>query len=59
MTVGAHGFPVTAYSVNTGDHENMVYLERSAHKWPFVPEDFSFFLLEAGRRTFSVSVATG
>jgi hypothetical protein len=52
LTVGAHGFPVTAYSVNTGDHENMVYLERSAHKWPFVPEDFSFFLLEAGRPYF-------
>lgn len=52
LTVGAHGFPVTAYSINTGDHENMVYLERSAHKWPFVPEDFSFFLLEAGRPYF-------
>lgn len=52
LTIGAHGFPVTAFSVNTGDHENMVYLERSAHKWPFVPEDFSFFLLEGGRPTF-------
>lgn len=52
LTVGAHGFPVTAYSVNTGDHENMVYLERSAHKWPLVPEDFSFFLLEGGRPHF-------
>lgn len=52
LTVGAHGFPVTAYSVNTGDHENMVYLERSAHKWPLVPEDFSFFLLESGRPYF-------
>jgi hypothetical protein len=52
LTNGAHGMPVTAFSVNTGDHENMVYLERSAHKWPFMPEDFSFFLLEAGRPTF-------
>lgn len=52
LTVGAHGFPVTAYSLNTGDHENMVYLERSAHKWPLVPEDFSFFLLEGGRPHF-------
>lgn len=52
LTVGAHGFPVVAYSINTGDHENMVYLERSAHKWPFVPEDFSFFLLEGGRPHF-------
>ncbi len=52
LTVGARGFPVTSFSVNTGDHENMVYLERSAHKWPLMPEDFSFFLLEAGRPTF-------
>lgn len=52
LTVGAHGLPVTAYSVNTGDHDNMVYLERSAHKWPMMPEDFSFFLLEGRRPHF-------
>ncbi|MDX2205482.1 MAG: hypothetical protein NW223_22220 [Hyphomicrobiaceae bacterium] len=52
LTTGAHGMPVTSFSVNTGDHENMVYLERSAHKWPFMPEDFSFFLLEGNRPTF-------
>jgi hypothetical protein len=46
LTLGAHGLPVTCFSVNVGDHDNMVYLERSAHKWPLMPEDFSFFLLE-------------
>ena len=52
LTLGAHGLPVTAYSVNVSDHENMVYLERSAHKWPFMPECFSFFILENGRPKF-------
>jgi len=52
LTLGARGLPVTAYSINTGDHDNMVYLERSAHKWPLLPENFSFFLLEDGRPAF-------
>ena len=46
LTLGAHGLPVTCFSINVSDHENMVYLERSAHKWPLLPENFSFFLLE-------------
>jgi hypothetical protein len=52
LTLGARGLPVTCFSINTGDHENLVYLERSANKWPFMPEDFSFFLLENGKPTF-------
>jgi hypothetical protein len=52
LTLGAHGLPVTCYSINTGDHDNMVYLERSAHKWPLLPENFSFFLLEDGKPEF-------
>jgi hypothetical protein len=52
LTLGAHGLPVTCYSINTGDHDNMVYLERSAHKWPLLPENFSFFLLEDGKPVF-------
>jgi hypothetical protein len=52
LTLGARGLPVTCYSINTGDHENLVYLERSANKWPLLPEHFSFFLLEAGKPTF-------
>ena len=52
LTLGARGLPVTCYSLNTGDHEQMVYLERSANKWPLLPENFSFFLLEDGKPTF-------
>jgi hypothetical protein len=52
LTLGARGLPVTVFSLNTGDHEQMVYLERSANKWPLLPENFSFFLLEDGKPTF-------
>jgi hypothetical protein len=52
LTLGARGLPVTVFSLNTGDHEQMVYLERSANKWPLMPENFSFFLLEEGKPTF-------
>ena len=52
LTLGARGLPVTAFAINTGDHDNMVYLERSAHKWPLLSENFSFFLLEDGRPAF-------
>jgi hypothetical protein len=52
LTLGARGLPVTAFSINTGDHDDMVYLERSANKWPLMPEDFSFFLLDDGKPRF-------
>ena len=52
LTLGARGLPVTCFSVNVGDHDNMVYLERSANKWPMLPENFSFFLLEDGKPRF-------
>ena len=52
LTLGAHGLPVTCFSINVGDHDNMVYLERSAHKWPLLPENFSFFLLDDGKPQF-------
>jgi hypothetical protein len=52
LTYGARGVPVMAFSANLNDHEFMVYLERSANKWPFMPENFSFFLLEAGKPVF-------
>ncbi|MGE3065512.1 MAG: hypothetical protein AB7K67_07990 [Hyphomicrobiaceae bacterium] len=52
LTLGARGLPVLAYSINTGDHDHMVYLERSANKWPLLPENFSFFLMEDGRPSF-------
>ena len=52
LTLGARGLPVTCFSINVGDHENVVYLERSANKWPLLPEHFSFFLLEDGKPAF-------
>jgi hypothetical protein len=52
LTLGARGLPVIAFSINVGDHDQMVYLERSANKWPMMPEDFSFFLLDEGRPRF-------
>ena len=52
LTYGAKGHPVMAFSANLNDHDFMVYIERSAHKWPLMPENFSFFILEAGKPTF-------
>jgi hypothetical protein len=52
LTLGARGLPVTAFSINAGEHDNVVYLERSANKWPLAPEHFSFFLLDDGRPLF-------
>lgn len=50
LTLGARGLPVIAFSINVGDHEQMVYLERSANKWPLLPENFSFFLIDGDGR---------
>src|SRR5262249_10833075 len=52
LTLGARGLPVTVFSVNANDTDNMVYVERSANKWPLAPEHFSFFLLEGGKPQF-------
>jgi hypothetical protein len=52
LTLGARGLPVTAFSINVNDHEQMIMLERSANKWPLLPENFSFFLIENGRPQF-------
>jgi hypothetical protein len=46
QTIGARGLPVMTYSINTADDNYIVYLERSANKWPFMPENFSFFLVD-------------
>lgn len=51
-TIGARGIPVCSYSVNTNDHEQIVYVERSANKWPFMAEHFSFFLMDEGKLRF-------
>src|SRR5215467_6910799 len=52
LTLGARGLPVTSFSINVGEHDDLVYLERSANKWPLAPEHFSFFLLDDGRPQF-------
>ena len=52
QTVGARGFPVTAYSINTNDDDFLIYLERSAKKWPWQTENFSFFIMHEGRPVF-------
>ncbi|MCB1528246.1 MAG: hypothetical protein KDJ45_11145 [Hyphomicrobiaceae bacterium] len=46
QTFGARGLPVTTYSVNTSNDDYVVYIERSANKWPLLPEYFSFFLID-------------
>jgi hypothetical protein len=51
-TVGARGLPVVVFSANIGDHDFMVYIERSANKWPLMPENFSFFILDQGKPEF-------
>jgi hypothetical protein len=45
QTIGARGLPVMTYSINTDDDQFNIYLERSANKWPLLPENFSFFLI--------------
>lgn len=52
LTLGARGLPVTVFSLNIGDHDHVVYLERSANKWPGMPESFSFFLMDEGKPQF-------
>lgn len=53
QTIGARGLPVMTYSINTDDDQYMIYIERSANKWPFMPEYFSFFLMdEKGKPEF-------
>jgi hypothetical protein len=46
QTIGARGLPVMTYSINTADDNYIIYLERSAAKWPLMPENFSFFLID-------------
>ena len=48
LSFGAKGMPVIAFSANLNDHDFMIYIERSAHKWPFMPENWSFTIMEDG-----------
>ncbi len=46
LTHGARGIPVPAFSVNLTDHDQIIQLERSASKWPGVPESYSFMVMK-------------
>ncbi len=52
QTLGARGEPVVSYAMNIGDHEYVVHLERSANKWPLLPENYAFFLMDEGQPRF-------
>jgi len=52
LTLGARGIPVLAYAVNTHEDKSIVYVERSANKWPILPENFSFFIFRDGKPVF-------
>ena len=52
QTMGARLLPVMTYSLNSADEDQVVNIERSANKWPLMPENFSFFLLEDGKLEF-------
>ncbi|MEL7048820.1 MAG: hypothetical protein AAFO75_07665 [Pseudomonadota bacterium] len=52
LTMGARGLPCAAYAINTNHDDYIIYLERSANKWPMLPEHFSFFLMRDGKPEF-------
>lgn len=52
QTIGARGIPVATYSINAAGEEQVVYIERSANKWPLLPENWSFFLMRDGHLQF-------
>ncbi len=52
QTIASRGLPVMTYSVNTDEDNFIVYLERSANKWPLLPENFAFFIMNDGKPEF-------
>lgn len=52
QTLGARGIAVTTFSINTSNDDYVIYLERSANKWPLLPEYFSFFIMDGGEPKF-------
>lgn len=45
QTIASRGLPVMVFSINTAEDDFVVYLERSANKWPLMPENFGFFIV--------------
>jgi hypothetical protein len=52
LTLGAHGLTVLCFNVNLTGHDQIIQVERSAHKWPLIPEDYSFFLSDDKKARF-------
>lgn len=52
LSLAAGGRPVQAFSINIARHNQLIQLERSAMKWPFQPERFSFFIQGKTRSRF-------
>jgi hypothetical protein len=52
QTIASRGMPVMTYSINTDEDNFIVYLERSANKWPLLPENFGFFIVHDGKPKF-------
>ena len=52
LTVGAHGLPVLCFNLNLSGHDQVIQVERSARKWPLMPEDYSFFLAQDRKAQF-------
>lgn len=48
LTFGAKGTPVITFAANLNDHEFILQIERSARKYPFLPENWSFTILDEG-----------
>ncbi len=48
LSTGAGGFPVVAYSLHIEGLDQVIQVERSARKWPGMPEQFSFMMMEDG-----------
>ena len=44
LSLAAGGRPVQAFTINIARHNQLIQLERSAMKWPFQTEKFSFFI---------------
>lgn len=44
LSLAAGGRPVQAFTINIARHNQLIQLERSAMKWPFQTERFSFFI---------------
>ena len=36
----------------TDDDDFIIYLERSSNKWPLMPENYSFFIMDEGEPQF-------